>query len=652
MLAAMAGQVAAAETQPAAHAPAPDPRRVTIPPQLAKTSWLAGRRQAQLDAAKDLKVFHDFSFTDRTAQSGITFRHRVVDDAGKTYRPVHYDHGNGVAVADVDGDGRLDIYFSNQVGSNGLWRNLGGGHFEDITQTAGVAVTEPTGVTASFADIDNDGDADLYVTNVRTGNVLFENDGNGRFTDISKQSGLDHRGHSSGAVFFDYDRDGLLDLFLCNVGRYTSKDLRPVTNDLTTQDREAGQFYFYNGFKDGFAGHLKPKRTERSILYRNTGDRRFVDVSGETGLDATGWTGDASPLDVNADGWPDLYVLNMQGNDAYYENVEGKRFARKSREIFPKTPWGSMGIKVFDHDNDGDMDIYVSDMHSDMSEDVGPPREKLKSRMRWSKNFLRTGDDSIFGNAFYENLGDGTYREISDRLGAENYWPWGISVGDLNADGYEDVLLSSSMNFPFRYGLNTILLNDRGKKLVDSEFVLGIEPRRDGRLSAPWFELDCDGPDRDSYFCKNDPIKSLLKPEGKNRFVVHGALGTRASVIFDLDDDGDLDIVTGEFNSGPMVLRSNLSEKKQIRYLKVSLEGTASNRDGLGTIVKLKAGGRTYTRVHDGASGYLSHSLLPLYFGLDDADTVERIEVRWPSGREQIVDGPIETNRLVEIREP
>src|SRR5206468_3102672 len=141
---------------------------------------------------------------------GITFTHRIVDDAGRTYKAAHYDHGNGIAMADVDGDGRLDVYFVNQVGGNELWRNLGGGRFENITAAAGVGVPDKVSVSASFADVDNDGDADLYVTTVRGGNMLFENDGKGHFKNVSKASGLDYVGHSSAAVFFDYDRDGKL----------------------------------------------------------------------------------------------------------------------------------------------------------------------------------------------------------------------------------------------------------------------------------------------------------------------------------------------------------------------------------------------------------------------------------------------------------
>ena len=138
--------------------------------------------------------FTTFQFTDELVQSGISFKHRIVDDAGKTYKAAHYDHGNGIAIADVDGDGLSDVYFVSQVGGNQLWRNVGGGRFQNITAAAGVAVPGKVGVSASFADIDNDGDADLYVTTVRGGNMLFENDGSGRFRDISAASGLNYVG--------------------------------------------------------------------------------------------------------------------------------------------------------------------------------------------------------------------------------------------------------------------------------------------------------------------------------------------------------------------------------------------------------------------------------------------------------------------------
>ena len=621
---------------------ADSPVAVGVPPEVLDPPWLESRRQAQVAAAAGYAVFCDFSFTDRQPASGLTFHHRIVDDSGRHYRPNHYDHGNGVALADVDGDGRTDLYFVNQAGPNGLWRNAGGGQFADITERGGVALADRIGVTASFADLDNDGAPDLYVTNVRVGNVLFRNQGDGRFADISQESGLDHQGHSSAALFFDYDRDGQLDLFLTNVGQYTERG-DPVAVIGFAPEEQPEQYHYYVGFKDAFAGHLKPERTEPSQLFRNVGENRFVDVTEEMGLRAHGWSGDAVPLDANEDGWPDLYVLNMQGHDQYYENDQGQHFIDKSLAVFPRTPWGAMSAQILDFDNDSHQDLYITDMHSDMSEDIGPEREKLKSRMQWTESFLRSGGRSIYGNAFYHRQADGTYAEISDSIGAENYWPWGLSTGDLNADGYEDVFITASMNYAFRYAVNSLLLNDHGKGFLDAEFALEVEPRREGRTAMPWFVLDCSG-------------EYAAHPDCEGRSGPHvfwGALGSRASALADLDDDGDLDIVTNEFNAPPLLLISDLSDQKaDLNFLKVRLIGTRSNRDGLGAVVSVHTRTQTYTRVHDGKSGYLSQSLLPLYFGLGPVSTVERIQVQWPSGTAQAVAGPIESNQLVEIREP
>jgi enediyne biosynthesis protein E4 len=632
VVAAAAAPLPSGRTETSSSAAQSPPRDATVrfvPDDLQDTSWLQRLRDAQIKAVDGVAAFHGFQFTDRLSDSGISFKHRIVDDAGKTYKAAHYDHGNGLAIADVDGDGLSDIYFVNQVGGNQLWKNAGAGRFQDITASAGVAVPGKIGVSASFADIDNDGDPDLYVTTVRGGNLLFENDGRGRFQDISRVSGLDYRGHSSAAVFFDYDRDGRLDLFLVNVGRYTT-------------DTIGGDDYkYFVAFEDAFSGHLKPERAERSILYRNVGKNRFLDVSRQAGLADLSWSGDASAVDVNDDGWLDLYVLNMLGDNQYYENAGGKRFVRKSRQVFPRTSWGAMGIKVFDFNNDGRLDIFITDMHSDMSEEIPPDREKLKSVMRWPVSFRGNGTTSIWGNSFFLKEGPGKFREVSDAIGMENYCPWGPSVGDLNADGYDDTFIASGMNYPERYMVNSVKLNDRGRRFVDAEFVLGIEPRTGG-LATPWFELDASG--------KDSGHRDAAGAAG--RVAVWGARGTRSAVIFDVDADGDLDIVTNEFNAAPMVLVSNLAEKTRVRYLEVKLAGTTSNRNGLGAVVTVAAGGSTYTKVMDGNSGYLSHSVYPLYFGLGGAEAVDSIDIRWPSGKKQTVASPIKMNSTIEVREP
>ncbi len=587
------------------------------------------RQFEQSLARPSFAVDIDFAFTDRWSASGIAFEHEIVDDAGKHYKPVHYDHGNGLAIADVDGDRLEDVYFTSQLGGNALYKNLGDGTFLDITEAAGVAVADRISVTASFADIDNDGDPDLYVTTVRGGNLLFRNDGAGRFTDVTEEAGVGYVGHSSGAVFFDFDRDGRLDLFLVNVGKYTKE--------------EKGRGGYYVGYADAFLGHLEPERTEPSILFRNTDGLHFEDVSAAVGLVDGSWSGDATFTDLNGDLYPDLYVLNMQGDDHYYENQEGRRFVDRTADIFPKTPWGTMGVKFFDYDNDGDFDLLLTDMHSDMSREVTPGYEKLKSLMTWSDDVLQGGANNIFGNAFYRNLGEGHFEEVSDQLGVENYWPWGVSVADLNADGFEDVFVTSSMNFPWRYGVNSLLINDRAERFLDAEFLLGVEPRDGGRTKKHWFDLDCDGGEPGDTLCQ-------VLPPGS--YAIHGSLGSRSAAAFDLDADGDLDILTNELGDRPMVLVSDLAQRRPIRFLEVRLIGTTSNRDGLGSTVRVVAGEESWVRYHDGKSGYLAQSSGGLYFGLGATAAVDRVEVLWPSGRRQTVTEGLTVNASIEIREP
>ena len=245
-------------------------RKIRYPAQDAGVDSLVRRAQEQKQAATQYPSCSRFSISKTDfPESGITFRQKITDESGLNYKPVHYDHGNGIAVADVDGDGLYDIYFVNQAGPSELWKNLGGGKFRKIDSPA-LALSGRIGVAASFADIDNDGDEDLYVTTVRGGNLLFENDGHGNFRDITREAGLSHSAHSSGSVFFDYDHDGRLDVLVCDVGQYTSE-----------KKGAQGQFA---GLPDAFSGHMYPERFEHPILYRNLGNKQFKDVTAAVGL--------------------------------------------------------------------------------------------------------------------------------------------------------------------------------------------------------------------------------------------------------------------------------------------------------------------------------------------------------------------------------
>lgn len=629
---------------------APDAAPAVVP------DWMLDRGKQEAGFAALSRTYRDFRFTDRIDSSGITFTNRAVDDAGRAYKPVHYDHGNGICTADVDGDGRPDLFLVTQLGSSELWRNRGGNRFENVTDAGGLRLNDAIGVACAFADIDNDGRPDLFLTTVRHGSHLYHNEGGGKFNDITDAAGVGYVGHSSGALFFDYDGDGLLDLLVTNVGTYTS--------DVT------GPGGYYIGLQDAFHGHTHPDRAEASILYHNLGGGRFKDVSAETGFHDVSWSGDASVIDANGDGRPDVYMLNMQGANLLWLNDGGKRFHDATAAYFPRTPWGAMGVKVFDYNGDGRLDLYVTDMHSDMFRDIAPGDwigETSKSDpSAISDDYIPDGKDThIYGNALFANRGvarkrgGSPYEEVSDRAGVETYWPWGPSVDDLNADGWDDILVIGGMNFPFRYGINSVLLNEGNGRFLPAEFTVGVEPRSRGETEQPWFTLDCDagGSDAGSNNCARcaQPNAGELgcRKDASGKFVMMASKGGRSAVILDLDGDGDLDIVTNEFNNRPQLLVSDLAQRGRQHALSVRLHGSRSNRQGLGAEVTLVlADQRRVLKVNDGKSGYLSLSDLPLYFGLGAADHADHLEVRWPTGKLQTVPGPLAAGKTIEVMEP
>jgi hypothetical protein len=205
------------------------------------------------------------------------------------------------------------------------------------------------------------------------------------------------------------------------------------------------------------------------------------------------------------------------------------------------------------------------------------------------------------------------------------------------------VFITSGMGYPFRHGINSMLLNNRGKKFLDSEFLLGIEPRK--QIHIPLFDLDC------SQAGLNH-MNQMLCVGRTGKITVMSTTSSRGSVIFDIDNDGDLDIVTGEWNAPPQVLMSDLAQRKRIHWLKIVLVGTASNRNGLGAKVQVHAGGQVYMKYNDGKSGYLAQSVLPLYFGLGGAATVDQVDVDWPSGRKQKLTKGLRANDTLLIVEP
>jgi enediyne biosynthesis protein E4 len=568
-------------------------------------------------------------FEDRAREAGLNFRMKFLpSEQGEKFKINLYDHGCGVAVGDYDGDGRDDIYFCNQLGENALYHNNGDGTFTDVTREAGVGLGDRISVAATWADYDNSGRQSLFVTSTRGGNVLFKNLGNGKFQDVTREAGLTHIGHSQTAVFFDYDNDGYLDLLVTNTARWT-------------QGLDKQRNYYPGG---STLPDLASSPKEYNVLYHNNHNGTFTDVTEKAGLKGKGWSGDAAVFDYNDDGYLDIFITNMFGASQLYRNNRDGTFTEVTPQVLGKTSWGAIGSKAFDFNNDGRLDLLIVDMHSDMwMEGANTPeweerlRNSAKKKYRYFTGPLMEIDqgtaqrieqgiselfhihyqDVIFGNTLFQNLGEGKFEEMSDRAGLETLWPWGIATGDFDNNGYEDVYLPSGMGYPYCYWPSSLMMNNGDGTFTDQASAQGIEPPRDG-----------------IYL----PEKIGGQPAARS---------SRCAATADFEGDGRLEIVTNNFNDAPYYYKNNFPRKN---YIAFRFQGTRSNRDAIGALVRLYAGDQVMVRQVQAAGGYLSQSSKTVHFGLGDRTHVDRVEIRWPSGKRQTIPDP-EPNQLHEVVE-
>lgn len=574
---------------------------------------------------------HGAGFVESAQQSGISFRMaNLPDEQGeRRFRINLYDHGSGVAIGDFDHDGRDDIYFLNQYGPNALYHNKGDGSFEDLTARAGVAVQGRVSVGATFADYDNDGYEDLFVTTTRGGNILFHNRGDGTFEDVTQKAGVAHVGHSQTAVFFDSDNDGYLDLLLTNTAHWT-------TDNFDFADRS------YEGKASLPA--LMNSPIEHNILYHNNRDGTFSDVTAAAGLSGRGWAGDVAVFDYDEDGFPDVFVPSMFGRGQLYRNNGNGTFTDVTLQTLGATPHGAIGAKVFDYDGDGRLDLFVVDMHSDMwmgldaqqqSRDVAVRMQRRRFRSpngplvdedapdfvrNQRQEFALHGEDYtqlLFGNALYRNLGGGKFEETAIDAGLETFWPWGIATGDFDNDGHEDVFITSGMGYPFYYWPNQLMMNKGNGTFVDRAEALGIEPPTGGDYQE--------------------------KTIGNSK----AARSSRSAAVADFGNDGRLEIVTNNFNDRPYFFANRFPRKN---YLELRLTGTKSNRDAIGAVARAWVGRTVMVRQVNPAGGYLAQSSKVLHFGLSDG-AVDSVVIRWPSGTRQTLTRP-KINSLLNISEP
>ena len=541
-----------------------------------------------------------------------------------------------VATGDVDGDGLTDFMLTNPTGDNRLYRNLGGFRFRDITAAAGLGEKAPWSSGASFVDIDNDGDLDLFICRFMEANQLFISQGNGpdgvpQFTEQAAAFGLDQTRASMHMAFADYDLDGDLDGYLATTYappprgvkfrvRYEGK--KPIVVD---ELREYWELIYLPGDR----AHLSDSG-QVDHLFRNDGGS-FTDVSEAAGIEGTGSTLGVVWWDFNADNLPDLYIANdFLGADKLYLNRGNGRFEDVIADTVSHTPWSSMGVDFGDLDNDGRLDLVASDM-------LGTShyrRSVMQGEISKNGWFLDHGAPRQYTrNAVFLNTGTGRMLEAAHLTGmAATDWTWAPRVEDFDNDGKQDVFFTNGM---IRDVQHSDLSNYATRTLGEGS----------RELAKFWSEQ---APQAEANLAFRNLGNLEFEKTGPAWGLDHVGVSYGVATA-DFDNDGDLDLIVNNASRSPLVLRNRSGAQE--RSIRVELRGRKSNRFGIGATIRIEAGGSTQIRHVAITHGWESGGEPVSHFGLGDTTLVDRLSVDWPSGIRQSFE-QLPACRLFRITEP
>jgi hypothetical protein len=555
-------------------------------------------------------------------------------------------NGSGLAVGDYDADGLPDVYFVSQDGRNRLFRQRAPLQFEDVTEKAGnVDGGAAWGTGATFADVDGDGDLDLYVCNLEAKNLLYVNQGDGTFREDARSFGLDLVAASMMAAFADYDRDGKLDLYLLtnralHAGwAQTPEVLAKIAPPADTvrqpaamvptvaQLAQIGDLQKQKALPDSNA--IPAELREHFLAFRNqpfmTGqpDRllrnvagRFVDVSTSAGIAGHGMGLSATWWDYDADGFPDLYVSNdLESPDTLYHNQRDGTFRNVTGEVLPHTAYYGMGSDAGDVDGDGRLDYLVADM----SMTTHKKAKVLMGDMNKQRDFLIHGrPPQYMRNALLLNTGLGRFQEAGILASVSSTdWTWSALFGDLDNDARLDLFASNGiprfdMDPDLEIKVNALWAQQRHQAAVDLIQNVRKVPEKNLALRNA----------SDLKFSKTGGDWGL-----DLEAVTHGV------ALVDLDGDGDLDVVTNNWNDAAVVYENRTTDGHAIT---VALRGQRSERFGIGArVVARLADGTTILRENWLSRGYLSGQNPVLHIGLGKAEAVTTLTVQWPSGHVQ-----------------
>lgn len=556
------------------------------------------------------------------SKTGVGFSNQI--NINDNFNVLDFDYiynGAGVAVGDFNGDELPDIYFTGNMVSSRLYLNQGGFEFKDVTDAAKVG-TESWAEGVTVVDINGDGLLDIYVSvsnrdnTFPHANLLFVNQGNDEqgipvFEEMAAVYGIDDKGYNTQAAFFDYDGDGFLDLYIL------SNALESFQRNLSRPRDKSGR------------GKSNDK------LYKNNGNGTFSNVTKDAGILIEGYGLGLAITDINQDGWPDIYVANdFISNDVFYINNGDGTFTDRIDEMLQHQSFNAMGVDVADYNNDGLSDLVVLDMFP-------PDNFRQKTMFAPTENYdlyqanLALGyEPQYVRNTLQLNRGNGSFSEIGYLAGIfQTDWSWSPLFADFDNDGWRDLFVS----------------NGYGKDVTDLDYInftqnLGpfasAEDRRKLQLEGLSKLMEV----KLSNFVFQNQKDLTFKDKSKTWGIIHTSI-SNGMAYADLDNDGDLDLVINNLNERAFVYKNTLRENASTKsnYLKIKFQGPRNNSMGLGTKVILKfENGGVYEQLyyeHYPTKGYKSFVDPVAHFGLGPIQSIHQIDVIWPDGKVQNLNG-------------
>ena len=565
--------------------------------------------------------------------TGIDFNNIIKDDKDKNiFAYANFYGGAGVGVGDFNNDGLQDIFFAGNMVPDKLYLNKGNLVFEDVTIKAGIKNFDGWSTGVTIADINNDGHLDIYVSRELYDenpewrrNLVYINNGDGTFTEKAKELSIANTERTRHATFLDFDKDGLLDLFLL------------------TQPPNPGSLSQYHSADNLLIPEYALK------LYKNNGNT-FEDVSKAAGIDRTGFPNAVSASDINNDGWPDLYVANdFYAPDFLFLNNQDGTFTSIEKNALKQTSYYSMGVDVADINNDQNLDVFVLDM---VSED----NFRLKSNMSGMNigAFWKVVEDGggyqYMYNTLQLNNGNETFSNIAQFTGmSATDWSWSNLIADFDNDGLKDTYVTNGL-------LRDIRNTDADKNVahyINTTRAQWLQSNPNAQnVKSIWDIVDLEKAVSmvPSQPLKNYAYQNLGDLEFKNtsnEWGLDNESFSNGSAYADLDNDGDLDLVVNNINSEAFIYRNNSEAKPNSNYLRIQLVDK-NNRPTFGTRVNIYTQNGVQTLETTNVRGIYSTSEPTLHFGLKNLTQVDSLTVVWPNGK-STVKRDISANQLLEI---